>query len=253
MQSAGWPYLARRGRDAICGKVCPNQAKMRQRPGIRVSASLSCRSESAEDSNRSVFVAGPVRILVHAAPSLVITGFVLVIMGVGSLMHGQIEPVAGVAVRPDIWIYTGAFSSVTDVTGSGVSSSAASALAGSRDHSITKDSSPAQKRRFMFSFLPFFLFRFSGDSPTGVFPATGIFGSHTSFLHLAPDVARGSYQFKCEPVFFIKLYCTFAYVCVLFCFSQKSPYICLPLCSFCLFAQIFKKRKKTVDRAEHQC
>ena len=181
MQSAGWPYLARRGRDAICGKVCPNQAKMRQRPGIRVSASLSCQSESAEDSNRSIFVAGPVRILVHAAPSLVITGFVLVIMGVGSLLHGQIEPVAGVAVRPDIWIYTGAFSSVTDVTGSGVSSSVASALAGSRDHS-----SPAQKCRFMFSFLLFFLFSFSGDSPTGVFPATGIFGSHTSFLHLAP-------------------------------------------------------------------
>ena len=225
---------------------------MRQRPGIRVSASLSCRSESAEDSNRSVFVAGPVRILVHAAPSLVITGFVLVIMGVGSLLHGQIEPVAGVAVRPDIWIYTGAFSSVTDVTGSGVSSSVASALAGSRDHSITKDSSPAQKRRFMFSFLPFFLFIFSGDSPTGVFPATGIFGSHTSFLHLAPDVARGSYQFKCELVF-LKLYCTFAYACVLFCFSQKSPYICLSLCSFCLFAQISKKCKKIVDRAEHQC
>ena len=82
----------------------PESGKMRQRPGIRVSASLSCQSESAEDSNRSVFVAGPVRILVHAAPSLVITGFVLVIMGVGSLLHGQIEPVAGVAVRPDIHV-----------------------------------------------------------------------------------------------------------------------------------------------------
>ena len=47
----------------------------------------------------SIFIPGPVGILVHAGPCLVVAGLVLEVVGVGGLLNRQIEPVAGVAVR----------------------------------------------------------------------------------------------------------------------------------------------------------
>ena len=121
---------------------------------------------------------------------------------------------------------------------------------GSQHHKRQQSRPKASFHVFVPSFLSVQIFR---RLPNRCFPCH----RHLRITHFLPTsgiiVARGSYQFKWEPVFFIKLYRTFAYACVLFRFSQKSPYICLPLCSFCLFAQISKKRKKTVDRAEHQC
>ena len=50
----------------------------------------------------SIFIPGPVRVRIEAGPGLVAAGLVPVIVGVGSLLNGQIEPVAGPAIRPDI-------------------------------------------------------------------------------------------------------------------------------------------------------
>ena len=51
-----------------------------------------------------MLVPGPVGVLVHAGPGLVVAGLVLVVVGVSCLLHRQIEPVAGVAVRPDVHV-----------------------------------------------------------------------------------------------------------------------------------------------------
>ena len=48
-----------------------------------------------------MLVPGPVGVLVHAGPSLIVSGLVLERVGIGGLLDRQVEPVAGVAVRPD--------------------------------------------------------------------------------------------------------------------------------------------------------
>ena len=50
----------------------------------------------------SVLVPGPVGILRQLRPGLIVAGLVLEVVRVGGFLHCQIEPVAGVAVRPGV-------------------------------------------------------------------------------------------------------------------------------------------------------
>ena len=49
-----------------------------------------------------MLIPGPVGVFVHAGPGLIVAGLVLEHVGIGGLLNRQVEPVAGVVVRPGV-------------------------------------------------------------------------------------------------------------------------------------------------------